>query len=361
MKIMSIIGARPQFVKAAVVSRAMDAAGISEVLVNTGQHYDHNMSGLFLEELNMRRPQYDLGVGQMSRAGQLAEMIRKIEEVVAKESPDLVMVYGDTTSTLAGALAANTLGVPVAHVEAGLRSFDKSMPEEVNRLLTDNISDILFCPTEKAVDNLKREGVTGKVFNVGDIMYELALKTRDLALRESEILDKLGLAPGGYVLGTIHRQANTDRLERLSAIVSAFCSSEKLIVFPVHPRTEKMLKEFGLFGKISGCANVRLIPPVGYTDMVCLEVNAERIVTDSGGVQKEAYFYAVPCVTIRDNTEWVETLENGWNVLVSGTDEAKILEAIHAERKHSKRKDHYGDGHTAGKIITILREEVKGG
>ncbi|MDP8298867.1 MAG: UDP-N-acetylglucosamine 2-epimerase (non-hydrolyzing) [Candidatus Tantalella remota] len=356
MKIVSVIGARPQFVKAAVISSAFDAAGIEEVLVNTGQHYDYNMAGQFLEELGMRPPQYDLGVGQMSRAKQLAEMIRKLEEVVSKESPDLVMVYGDTTSTLAGALVANSLNVPVAHVEAGLRSYDKSMPEEVNRILTDNVADMLFCPTVEAVNNLEKEGVTGKVFNVGDIMYELALSVKERALRETDILGKLEIEPKKYVLATIHRQSNADDAERLLAIVSAFCSSEKLIVFPVHPRTKKMLKEFGLSEKLSECDNVKLIDPVGYMDMVSLEVNAERIVTDSGGVQKEAYFYEVPCVTVRDNTEWVETLNHGWNVLVSGTDEVEMREAIDSEREPSKREDYYGDGHTAEKIIKILKK-----
>ena len=358
MKILTVIGARPQFVKAAVISNALEKADITEILVNTGQHYDHNMAGQFVEDLNMKQPQYDLEVGQLSRARQLSEMILKLEEIISREEVNLVMVYGDTTSTLAGALAASCLNVSVAHVEAGLRSYDKTMPEEINRILTDNISDILFCPTKEAVSNIEKENISGKVFNVGDIMYELAIEAKKMALKESNIFEKLKIGSKDYVLATIHRQANVDDEQRLLPIIEGFCSSEKLIVFPVHPRTKKMLKNFNLLDKIEKCENVCMIDPVGYMDMICLEMNAEKIVTDSGGVQKEAYFYEVPCVTIRDNTEWVETLENGWNILVEA-DAGKIKEAIRNKRCPSNREDYYGDGLTAEKIIKILKEEVK--
>ena len=348
MKVVSIVGARPQFIKAAPLSREVRKAH-QEVLVHTGQHYDPSLSAVFFEELGIPRPDYNLGVGSASHGRQTGEMLIRVEEVLIQEEPDWVLVYGDTNSTLAGALAAVKLHIPVAHVEAGLRSFNRLMPEEINRLLTDHISTLLFCPTETAVRNLAQEGLTEGVHNVGDVMYDAALHNSQLAEEKSRILEILGLRPKGYLLATVHRPDNTDLPQNLRSIVAALSSLEATVLLPLHPRTRKALQGSGLtFGD-----NVKVVEPVGYLDMLALEKNARLILTDSGGIQKEAYFFAVPCVTLRQETEWVETVEAGWNVLV-GADRRKIVEAVRNFYPQGERANLFGDGQASVKVVEIL-------
>jgi UDP-N-acetylglucosamine 2-epimerase len=348
MKVVSIVGARPQFIKAAPLSRELRKAH-QEVLVHTGQHYDSSLSAVFFEELDIPRPDYNLGVGSASHGRQTGEMLARVEEVLIQEEPDWVLVYGDTNSTLAGALAAVKLHIPVAHVEAGLRSFNRRMPEEVNRVLTDHISTLLFCPTETAVRNLAQEGLTKGVHNVGDVMYDAALHNGQLAEEKSRILEALGLKPKGYLLATVHRPDNTDVSHNLRSIVAALSSLEATIIFPLHPRTRKALRELGV--TLGG--NVRVVKPVGYLDMLILEKNARLILTDSGGIQKEAYFFAVPCVTLRQETEWVETVEVGWNMLV-GADCREILDAVRGFYPPGERVNLFGDGQASAKVVKIL-------
>jgi UDP-GlcNAc3NAcA epimerase len=323
VKIVSIIGARPQFIKAAPVSLAIEMHNqkgtgprIQEILVHTGQHYDHDMSQIFFDELEIRKPEYNLGIGSGKHGEMTGAMLKRIEEVLLEEIPDRILVYGDTNSTLAGALAASKLHIPVAHVEAGLRSFNRLMPEEINRVLTDHISDLLFCPTDTAVENLSNEGVREGVYKVGDVMLDAFLSFKSLAEKKSSVLSNLGLTPGEYCLATIHRQENTDNPERLSSIINAFnelAGPDCPFILPLHPRTRKALKEYGI--PINENPHLRPITPVGYLDIISLESHARVILTDSGGVQKEAFFAGVPCVTLRDETEWVETVEAGWNNL----------------------------------------------
>lgn len=358
MKIVTIVGARPQFIKAALISGRIRKAGragkkIREVLVNTGQHYDYNMSKNFFKELSIPSPDYDLNAGSSAPVDQITKMMRRIEPVLKKERPDAVLVYGDTNSTLAGALVAARLNIPLCHVEAGLRSYDKSMPEEINRVLTDHLSTILFCPTSQAVENLKKEGISNGVYLVGDIMYELALKMSEIALKRSDILRRLGLKRKGYVLATVHRESNTDIKSNLSAIINAFRGIKDIVVFPTHPRTRKMLSRFGLWQRVRETKNIKVIPPAGYLDMICLEKNAFKIITDSGGVQKEAYFFKVSCITLRDRTEWLETLWGGWNIL-SGASTNKIVKAYHRKKALKSHPDYYGDGRTSERILKVL-------
>ena len=324
MKIVSIVGARPQFIKAAPVSKTLRASGIHEILLHTGQHYDYGMSQIFFEELNIPEPDVNLGVGSGLHGQQTGQILIGVEEVLIKERPDWVLVYGDTNSTLAGALAAVKLHIPVAHVEAGLRSFNREMPEEHNRVLTDHCADLLFCPTQTAVKNLANEGITQGVHLVGDTMYDAVLEFAEIARQRSTILADLNLEPKRYLLATVHRPYNTDTPENLQAILSAFSEIGEIIVFPVHPRTRKMMNSLNLNSKTQ---NLKLIEPVGYLDMLVLEQNALLILTDSGGMQKEAYFFGVPCVTLRPETEWVETVEAGWNVLVRA-DRRWIVERV---------------------------------
>lgn len=352
MKIVSIVGARPQFIKCAPVSRTLRKEH-QEILVHTGQHYDPEMSDVFFKELNIPEPDYNLGIGSGNHGEQTGKMLIEIERVLLKEKPDLVLVYGDTNSTLAGSLAASKLNIKVAHVEAGLRSFDRTMPEEINRVLTDHTSDILFCPTETAVRNLKNEGITEGVYNVGDVMLDAVEYNKKLAEEKSEILEKLDLKPKEFMLATVHRASNTDSRENLSSIVKAFCSVEGIIVFPVHPRTKKYLMEYALWEKLCDSESVKVIPPVGYLDMLKLENNSKKILTDSGGVQKEAYMLGVPCITIRENTEWVETLEDGWNILV-GADYEKIVDAIYEFERAKKKSNVFGEGKASEKIKLLL-------
>ncbi len=340
MKIVTIVGARPQFIKCAPVSREL-RKDHTEILVHTGQHYDPEMSDIFFEELHIPKPDYNLNVGSGSHGKQTGEILAKTEEILVKEKPDLVLVYGDTNSTLAGALAAAKLHIPVAHVEAGLRSFDRTMPEEINRVVTDHISDILFCPTQTSVDNLAAEGITKGVYLVGDVMADALAYNEDLALKQSRILESLGLDAGTYLVLTVHRPANTDSRDAMGAIIGALKESGMPVVFPVHPRTKKYLREYGLWDRVP--ENIHITEPLGYLDMLCLMSHAKKILTDSGGVQKEAYMLGVPCITLRENTEWVETVEAGWNVL-AGADMKKILSAIDAVTPHTSQQELYPAG-----------------
>jgi len=321
MKLLSIVGARPQFIKCAPLSRELRKEH-EEILVHTGQHYDQEMSEIFFEELGIPEPDYNLGIGSGSHGEQTGKMLIAIEKVLLKESPDFVLVYGDTNSTLAGALAASKLHLKVGHVEAGVRSFDRQMPEEINRVLTDRISTLLFCPTRTAVDNLEKEGITKGVHLVGDVMTDALIYNKKVAHDRSRIIEELGLKQKEYLVVTVHRPSNTDSRENMQNIIEALGKSGKTVVFPVHPRTEKYLREYGL--RDSMHSNVKLIQPLGYLDMLRLMASAEKILTDSGGMQKEAFMLGVPCITLRDNTEWIETLEGGWNVL-AGADKEKIL------------------------------------
>ncbi|HOI12619.1 MAG TPA: UDP-N-acetylglucosamine 2-epimerase (non-hydrolyzing) [Methanoculleus sp.] len=348
MKVLSIVGARPQFVKCAPVSRELRKVH-EEVLVHTGQHYDYGLSEVFFRDLGIPTPDYHLEIGSGSHGVQTGRMLAAIEEVIAKEGPDVALVYGDTNSTLAGALAAAKMHVPVAHVEAGLRSFDRRMPEEVNRVLTDHCSDILFCPTATAVANLAAEGITKGVHLTGDVMVD-ALR-ENLALAKERSTDP-GLLPKGYYLATVHRASNTDDPAALGAIMEAFSRLDGPVVFPAHPRTRKKLAEYG----IVPAANVRVVEPLPYFDMLAALAGARAVLTDSGGVQKEAYILEVPCVTLRENTEWVETIEDGWNVLVGADADRIVTEADAAggaRRRHSAR---FGDGHAAERIAAIITE-----
>jgi UDP-N-acetylglucosamine 2-epimerase (non-hydrolysing) len=322
----------------------------NEIIIHTGQHYDYEMNKVFFDELKIPEPDYHLGVGSGSHGEQTGEMLKRTEEVLMNEEPDLVFVFGDTNSTLAGALAASKLHIKVGHIEAGLRSYDKSMPEEINRVLTDHCSDILFCPTETSVENLEREGVTNGVYLTGDVMVDALKGNIEIAEKKARILNELDLKPKEYYLATVHRAENTDDFNKLKSIVDAFCAVENL-VFPCHPRTEKYLKDYGLWDGLA--ENVRVIKPVGYLDMLVLEKNAKKILTDSGGVQKEAYIFEVPCITLRNTTEWTETVEDGWNVLVDANKE-KIVRMSDEFEPKGKQRNVFGEGDASEKIAKII-------
>jgi UDP-N-acetylglucosamine 2-epimerase len=352
MKIVSIVGARPQFIKAAPVSRALRQTA-QEVLVHTGQHYDPQMSAIFFTELAIPQPDYHLGVGSGSHGWQTGQMLIHIEQVLEQEQPDWVLVYGDTNSTLAGALAAVKLQIRLAHVEAGLRSYNRRMPEEHNRVLADHASDLLLCPTKTAVDNLAREGIGTGVHLVGDVMYDAVLYNAATARQRSTVLERLGLTPGTYALATVHRQHNTDHPDRLREILAALAEIPTPVIFPIHPRTRQRLADSGLNAMAPNADNPRFIEPVGYLDMLALEQHAGLILTDSGGVQKEAFFFAVPCLTLREETEWVETVDAGWKLLV-GTDRATIVQAARCFRPTGTPPPLFGDGHAAEQIAAIM-------
>lgn len=351
MKVITVLGARPQFIKAAPLSEAL-RRNHEEKIIHTGQHYDYQMSDVFFAELGIPKPEYFLGVGSKQHGAQTGEMLAKIEEVLLQEKPDWVLVYGDTNSTLAGALAAAKLHIPIAHVEAGLRSYNRQMPEEVNRVLTDHVSALLFCPTDQAVENLEREGLTGGVVRTGDVMADaLYYHARRAAERGTE---GLRFPEKSYVLATVHRAENTDDPNRLQGILAGFARVGTPIVLPLHPRTKKLLAE----QQIEVPANVTVIEPVGYLEMILLEKGAELILTDSGGVQKEAYLWQVPCVTMRDETEWVETVESGWNTL-AGAEADRIAAAVERYRREPLppyKKDLYGNGHACEEIVAALEQ-----
>lgn len=359
MKICTVIGARPQFIKASVVSRLIDASdGAREVIIHTGQHYDRNMSDIFFDELGIREPDYNLGIGGGTHGQNTGRMVEAIESILLDEKPDCLLVYGDTDSTLAGALSAVKIHIPVAHVEAGLRSFNRRMPEEINRLLTDHISDLLFPPTQAAVHNLLSEGVgEHKIKIVGDVMMDAAIFYGKIAEERSNVLSTLSLQGKDYALATLHRAENTDCKQRMSGILEGFGRYSGRIILPLHPRTRKKMSEMGL----SFPENISLIDPVGYLDMICLEKNARVLATDSGGVQKEAYFHGVPCVTLRDETEWVELVDAGVNTLV-GADADRIEMAMHktAFWIEGAQACLYGSGDAGEKIIVSLLERYQG-
>jgi len=385
MKVLSIVGARPQFIKATLISKNFKSMRIKEILLHTGQHYDFNMSEIFFRELNLPEPDYQLCTGSDTHGGQTGKMIVEIEKILFHEKPDVVLVYGDTNTTLAGALASAKLHIPLAHVEAGLRSYDKRMPEEINRVLTDHCANILFCPTETAVINLQKEGfvnvindgqLTDKSFNsqliidypsrivvnVGDVMFDVALKAKKCISKKNEseqILSKYFLKPKKYILTTIHRADNTDDREKMRNIMEALkqiARSEMKIFFSLHPRTKKALNESNLLTLLP--KNLILNEPVCYTEMIALESNARLIITDSGGLQKEAYFFKIPCITARDETEWTELVNIGWNKVV-GTKKTSIVSAVLASlSEDSEQKDwmeFYGDGKASDRIVEVLR------
>jgi UDP-GlcNAc3NAcA epimerase len=349
VRVLTAIGARPQLIKAAPLSAALQAAGVDEVIVHSGQHYDHGMSQLFFDELQLPAAQLNLGVGSGPHGRQTGQMLERFEAAIQQYQPDIVLVHGDTNSTLAAALAAAKLGVRLAHNEAGLRSFDRTMPEEHNRVLTDHCADLLFCPNASAREQLAREGVTRGVHVVGDVMYDAALQFASRAEQQSQILERLGLAPRAFMLATLHRPLNVDREDRLGALLRAFGASGSAVVLPAHPRLLAKLQASAL----SVPDNVRVIAPVGYLDMIMLEKSAQLVLTDSGGVQKEAYFYGVPCLTLRAQTEWTETVETGWNRLVDA-DESRIAHAIAHCTLPGERPPIFGDGRAALAIVEIM-------
>jgi UDP-N-acetylglucosamine 2-epimerase len=352
MKFVTIIGARPQFIKAAPLSAVL-RLNHSEFLVHTGQHYDSNMSDVFFSELNIPCPDKYLGVGSGSHGAQTAAMLASIEQVLLDEKPDAVIIYGDTNSTVAGALAAVKLHLPVGHVEAGLRSFNRDMPEEINRIVADHISTWLFCPSSVSVRQLASEGVVKNVYDVGDIMADSVRLFAPLALEKSPILSSLTLKPLGYAVATIHRASNTDDPAKLKAILDGLLRAPYPVVLPLHPRTRAALKRYGLqefLNEVGG--QLTVIEPVGYLDMLQLQQNAAVVLTDSGGIQKEAYYLGVPCVTLREETEWVETVETGWNQLI-GTD-MSLLPAAVEKALDIRKLEHpklYGDGYAAERIV----------
>jgi len=354
MNVVTVVGARPQFIKAAVVSRAFrdGGRGIRERIIHTGQHFDANMSDVFFRELDIPEPTHHLGIGGGTHGSNTGRMIEAVEAVLLKEQPDCLLVYGDTDSTLAGALAAVKLHIPVAHVEAGLRSFNRRMPEEINRVLTDHASTLLFAPTHTAVTSLRNEGIVdSKIHQVGDVMFDAARCYEPKAAKTSRVLETLGLASKKFVLATIHRAENADAASRMKIILEAFADFEFPVVMPMHPRTRARLGEFG----IDLPRNVRAIAPVGYFDMIVLERYARLVATDSGGVQKEAFFHQTPCVTLREETEWTELVEAGWNFLAPPISAQHIrLGLAKAMKAQGSPIQPYGDGHAARRIADVL-------
>ena len=349
VKVVSIVGARPQFIKAAVVSRELRKRH-TEILVHTGQHYDYEMSGIFFDGLEIPAPNLNLSVGSGTHGVQTGAMLKGIEEVLVSERPDWLLIYGDTNSTLAGALAASKLSVRVAHIEAGLRSFNRQMPEEINRVVADHLSNLLLCPSDTAVKNLAAEGIKQNVHQVGDVMLDILnwAKTRARA-KSSEILQRHGLQKKSYFLATVHRSENTDDLSRLSNILNALNALEEPVIFPVHPRTRRVISN----GAWRLKPNVKLVDPVAYLEMVSLTDSAALVLTDSGGLQKEAYWLGVPCLTLRDETEWVETVDAGWNILV-GSDSDKIVRTVRSFAPQDSHPMLYGDGCASAKCVELL-------
>jgi UDP-GlcNAc3NAcA epimerase len=351
MKVLTVIGNRPQFIKAAAVSPRLRERH-QELLVHTGQHFDDDLSGVFFAELGLPAPDRELGVALGSNTSQTARMLSALEPILASESPDVVLVYGDTNSTLAGALAGAQARVPVAHVEAGMRSFDRSMPEELNRVLTDHASSLLLCSSSVAVSNLEREGVGGPVELVGDVMLDVALAVQPRARERVDVVAAHGLTPGEYALATAHRAGNVDDRARLEAMVELLCKMPLPVLFAVHPRTRMRLDAADLLGRLEGCGRVVIAPPLGYVELAALLCNARAVLTDSGGLQKEAYLAGVPCITLRSSTEWTETVELGWNVLVD-LDASAALRALERDVQ-AERPPLYGDGGAGERVVAAL-------
>lgn len=366
---MTILGARPQFIKAAPLNRAFHKAGIQELILHTGQHYDLEMSQVFFEQLRLPAPDINLEIGSGSHAQQTGRMLEGIETVLQRHQPDWVLVYGDTNSTLAGALAAAKLHLPLAHVEAGLRSFNRQMPEEINRILTDHCANLLFCPTPTALANLAREGIsTGPQLQVakhnqqqahlvGDVMYDAALLFAPLAAEQCNLLQELGLRHKAYYLATLHRPSNTDDPARLQSLIQALSDLDLPTIFPVHPRTQARLADLGLESR-KPAGKLYPLPALGYLELLALTRSARCVITDSGGLQKEAFFFEVPCVTLRSETEWIETVEAGWNRLVDTTTAASLMEAIHSPWPVTPPPDLFGDGHAAERMTEILKNAL---
>jgi UDP-GlcNAc3NAcA epimerase len=349
MKIVTIVGARPQFIKAAALSRELRKRH-TECLVHTGQHYDYSMSGVFFDGLGLPQPEVNLGVGSGPHGAQTGAMLRGLEEVIVEQRPNWVLVYGDTNSTLAGALAASKLHVPLVHVESGLRSFNRRMPEEINRVVADHLSEMLLCPSTTAVQNLAREGITQSVHLVGDVMLDVLNWARNRAGESVDaLLTRLGVQERRFVVVTVHRSENTDDPARLSGILNALEQVDEDVVFPIHPRARKAVQEQAL----QVGPRVRLTEPLGYLEMVALTMAARLVLTDSGGLQKEAYWLGIPCITLRDETEWVETVDAGWNFL-AGADSARIVGAVRSFRPPSSRAALYGDGQVAARSVDLL-------
>jgi UDP-GlcNAc3NAcA epimerase len=350
VRVLTVIGNRPQFVKAAAVSDRLRAVA-DEVLVHTGQHYDDELSRVFFEELALPRPDHHLGIGGGTNASQTARMLAALEALVAGERPDVVLVYGDTNSTLAGALAGAQAGVPVAHVEAGMRSYDRAMPEELNRVLADHAAALLLCSSERVAETLRGESVAGEVVVVGDVMVDVAMMLAPRARERTDVLEAFGLQPGRYLVATAHRPGNVDHPARLERLVTLLLAVPSPVVLPVHPRTRARLEAAGLLGRLEN--GVRLTPPLGYLEFTALLLHARATITDSGGVQKEAYLAGVPCVTMRAETEWTETVDAGWNVLVDLDADAAV--AALERRPPADRPPLYGDGRAGERVVEALR------
>ena len=353
MKIISIVGARPQFIKYAAISEEISKKH-ENILIHTGQHYDCSMSSIFFDELNIHPPDYNLNVGSGSHGYQTAEMLKKIETILLDEVPNLVIVYGDTNSTLAGALAASKLNIPIAHVEAGLREFDMTIPEEINKVVVDRISSIFFVPSETGVFNLMNEGIKNNVYLVGDVTLDLVKKIVSNVELEKKILNKYGISNKKYFYFTMHRQKNTNNPERMLNLLEFLRTfSDGIIIFPVHPRTMKIIVELNYLDKLKENENLKIIEPIGYQDSVFLIKNAIKTITDSGGIIKESYFLKTPCLIIDDTTEWIETVEDGWSIII-GADKDKILQYIHKDIVPIRHRSVYGDGDSSKKIIEII-------
>ena len=367
MKIITIIGARPQFIKAAAMSRAIaahnrltpDSSRINEVIIHTGQHYGDDMSAIFFLQLEIPAPNYNLNIGSSSHGVQTGRMLMAIEDVLLREKPDWIIIYGDTNSTLAGALAAAKLHIPIAHIEAGLRSYNRLMPEEINRIVADQLSHLLFCPSQVAVSNLAAEGIINGVSITGDVMADAMQFAVSKTVTQSDILPRLGLQPQGYLLATVHRAENTDDPNRFGNIMHALSelAESEVVVLPLHPRTKKKLEDTFPSMLTLPPSRLKIIDPVGYFDIIALEKSASRILTDSGGMQKEAYWLKVPCITLRDETEWIETVESGWNIL-SGANCDSIIEAVRYIKAPSAHPPLYGDGKAAEKIISAISGNI---
>lgn len=351
-RVLSVVGARPQFIKAFPVSSALRRSH-DGVLVHTGQHYDEMLSDVFFTELDIPEPAYNLGVGSGTHADQTARMMIELDRVVETEAPDVLIVYGDTNSTLAGALVAAKRSTTLVHVEAGLRSGNRAMPEEHNRIATDHLADVLIAPTERAVRTLRDEGVAGAIHETGDVMYDALLYVRERAIEASSIRDELGLEnePDGYVLATVHRAGNTSERARLASIIRGLSDVSLPVVLPIHPRTEAALKEYGLWE--TACDRLTIIDPVGYLDFVALLDGAALVATDSGGVQREAFYLDTRCITLRDETEWVETIDCGWNTLV-GADSDRISQALTRDGSTPEKPTLYGDGRAAERVVEVI-------
>jgi UDP-N-acetylglucosamine 2-epimerase len=356
VRIVSVVGARPQFVKAAPVSRELRRIG-EEILVHSGQHYDAAMSDVFFAELGIPAPDYDLGVGSGPHGQQTGVMLGLLEKLFVQVAPDAVLVYGDTNTTLAGGLAAAKLGIPVVHVEAGLRSFNRAMPEEINRVAVDHLSELLFCPTQVSADNLAAEGIRGGVHVVGDVMMDTLRLFAERATGD-EALQAHAVRPGEYFLATVHRAGNADDPAALASLIAGLAGLDAPVLWAVHPRTRARLAEFGLESAMNRAENLRVLDPLSYLETMTLLRSARALFTDSGGMQKEAYFFGVPCVTLREETEWIETVELGWNTLV-GTDPTRIIAAARGSLPPAERPPVYGDGHAAERITRVIAEHLK--